>query len=97
MSGLSQGVVATVTVIQIQRAASQGIKVFESGRLMGLAEYGAYGYEVRLGQRYGFSLEYMAYAKGQMGSYLPPKWAAKFSLSPSMAQKAQILEPRFGR
>jgi hypothetical protein len=53
-------------IAQIQRAELQGIDVLGSPRLRGLAEYGAYGYEVRLGQRYGFSSEYMGYARGQI-------------------------------
>lgn len=83
-------------IAQIQRADLQGFDVFGSRRLKGFAERAAYGYEVRLGQRFGFSQEYMSYARGQMEFYFPPSYATKLSLSPSMAQQARVIEPGYG-
>ena len=84
-------------VAQVQRVDEAGVlgnkDLFNSPRLLGAAERGAYEYETRLGNANGFSSDYMSYLQSQIDYYYPPGYSTKFSASPTMGAIFNALEP----
>jgi hypothetical protein len=86
-------------VAQVQRVESAGVlgnkSIFDPNgtRLRGASERGAYEYELRLGNRFNFSDEYMSYAKHQIDFYYPKSYSSKFSNSPTMNAIFKAIEP----
>jgi hypothetical protein len=86
-------------VAQVQRTESAGVlgnkNIFDpnSTRLRGAGERGAYEYELRLGNRFNFSDEYMNYAKQQIDFYYPKSYSSKFTNSPTMNAIFKAMEP----
>jgi hypothetical protein len=84
-------------VAQVQRIDAAGVlgekDLFANKRLIGAAERGAYEYELRLGERRGFSENYKSYLRDQINSYYPPSVGKKFSASPTMRNILNTMEP----
>jgi hypothetical protein len=86
-------------VAQIQRVEASGLRtaeqIFASPRLMGVAERGAYEYELRLLDRHdGVSSGYVTYAQGQIESYYRPSWSTSFGWPGSTANRIfRTMEP----
>jgi hypothetical protein len=84
-------------VAQVQRAEAADVlgekDIFGSPRLLGVAERGAYEYELRLGNNYGFSSDYMKYVRSQIDFYYPSSYSAKFNTSPTMRRIFNAMEP----
>jgi RHS repeat-associated protein len=55
-------------IVQLERAAAQGVPGLNM-QSAALFERGAYEYELRLAQRYGFSAEYRSFALGRIADY----------------------------
>jgi hypothetical protein len=70
-------------VAQIGRAEATGVEA--SKYRTALFEKGAYEYELRLGERMGFSEEYQAFAFSRIQDYVTPSIVKKARLSPSIS------------
>jgi hypothetical protein len=84
-------------VAQVQRAEAAGVlgqkNIFGSPRLLGAAERGAYEYELRLGNKFSFSDNYMNYLNGRIDYYYPNSYSKKFTNSPTMNSIFNAMEP----
>ena len=83
-------------VAQIQRVQAAdvlGDKSLFSTRLVGAAERGAYEYELRLGERFGFSDTYKNALREQVDKYYPSSLSIKFNSSDRMRAIFEAMEP----
>lgn len=83
-------------VAQIQRVQAAdvlGDKNLFSTRLVGAAERGAYEYELRLGERFGFSDVYKNALQEQIDKYYPSSLSIKFNSSDRMRAIFEAMEP----
>ena len=83
-------------VAQIQRVQAAdvlGDKSLMSPRLVGAAERGAYEYELRLGERFGFSDTYKNALREQVDKYYPSSLSIKFNASDRMRAIFEAMEP----
>lgn len=83
-------------VAQIQRVQAAdvlGDKNLLSTRLVGAAERGAYEYELRLGDRFGFTDVYKNALRDQIDKYYPSSLSIKFNASDRMRAIFEAMEP----
>lgn len=76
---------------QFERALWQGFDAFAAGKfakmLRAWFELGAYEYEQRLGQRFGFSAEYMAFLERQINNYWKRTYRQELRFSAAAQQQ----------
>jgi hypothetical protein len=70
---------------QIERAAEQGVTISKQ-MVRSWFEKGAYEYELRLGEKLGFSEEYMNFARSRLNDYWSRTLQTKYNMSKSTRQ-----------